>query len=255
MRIKHILTVLVVCLSGTFVWAAPKMAPAVPDLTLPSEEETVRPAKTSGKQARRPANSRPAARTTSQEPEVVVTNATIKHKGEYVEQITPDESKLPPIPKMPTEEEFNANFVDDMVPAKTADLAATSGKNARVAYNPKTDRDPTLSSDDTLLLKDLQERRRKEREAARKRELEAERRRIAELERIRQAELDRLRDPSREVRGKIKINGIIGQEVFIGSRVYKVNDTVLGARIVSVRPDAVVFSYKGQKFTKNVQLQ
>ena len=54
---------------------------------------------------------------------------------------------------------------------------------------------------------------------------------------------------------KIRINGIIGQEVFIGDRVYGVGSTVLGARIVQVLPESVVFSYKGQRFTKKVQLK
>ena len=92
-------------------------------------------------------------------------------------------------------------------------------------------------------------------ELERQRKIEAERRRLAELERQRQLELERLRDPSREVRGKIRVNGIIGQEVFIGSKVYTVGKSVHGARIVQVLPDAVVFMYKGQKFTKKVQLK
>jgi hypothetical protein len=106
-----------------------------------------------------------------------------------------------------------------------------------------------------LLLRHREEERQRALEAERQRKIEAERRRLAELERQRQLELERLRDPSREVRGKIRISGIIGQEVFIGDKVYTVGKSVLGARIVSVQPDAVVFTYKGQKFTKKVQLQ
>ena len=124
-----------------------------------------------------------------------------------------------------------------------------------MSFNPSTDRDPTLSPDDTLLLKHREEERLRAIELERQRKIEAERRRLAELERQRQLELERLRDPSREVRGKIRVNGIIGQEVFIGSKVYTVGKSVHGARIVQVLPDAVVFMYKGQKFTKKVQLK
>ena len=127
----------------------------------------------------------------------------------------------------------------------------------KVAYNPTTNRDPTLSPDDVLLLKHREAERLKALEAEKQRKLEAERRRLAELERQRQLELEYLRDPSREVRGKIRVAGIVGQEIFIGdgAQAYGVGDSVLGARIVSIQPDAVVFMYKGQKFTKKVQLQ
>ena len=132
---------------------------------------------------------------------------------------------------------------------------APQKKEIKVLFAPPTDRDPTLSADDTLLLKHREEERLRAIEAERQRKIEAERRRLAEIERQRQLELERLRDPSREIRGKIRINGIIGQEVFIGDKVYTVGSTVLGARIVQVLPESVVFTYKGQRFTKKVQLK
>jgi hypothetical protein len=106
-----------------------------------------------------------------------------------------------------------------------------------------------------LLLKHREEERLRAIELEKQRKIEAEKRRLAELERQRQLELERLRDPSREIRGKIHINGIIGQEVFIGDKVYTVGKSVLGAKIISIQPDAVVFLYKGQKFTKKVTLK
>ena len=106
-----------------------------------------------------------------------------------------------------------------------------------------------------MLLKHREEERLRALEAERQRKIDEERRRLAELERQRQLELERLRDPSREVRGKIRVNGIIGQEAFIGNKIYSVGQSVLGARIVSIQPDAVVFTYKGQQFTKRVELK
>ena len=111
----------------------------------------------------------------------------------------------------------------------------------RVVYNPKSRRDPTLSPDDFLLLQFREQQRLAAIEAERQRKLAEER-------------LARIKDPTREVRNRIKIGGIIGQEVFIGSKIYTVGKSIYGARIVEVRPDSVVFSYKGHKFVRKMQL-
>ena len=265
MRKYNFASLLVVCLAGTVVWAAPAMAPAVPDLNLPAETETAQESPTRpvvvyksvttapNKPVSRPVAPKAAPSKTGSQKEVVVTNAIIGGKDEYVEKINPDLSKLTPIPTMAELEA--AEKAAQMEPAREKAPAAAPQRPLKVVYNPVSDRDPALSPDDTLLLKDKQERDRRKAEQERKQRVEAERRRILEAERQRQLELERLRDPSREVRGKIKISGIIGQEVFIGNKVYTVGKTVMGARIVSVQPDGVVFMYKGQKFTKKVQLQ
>jgi len=269
MRIRILLAGLFFGLTGTAVWSAPVTAPDMPDLTLPTEEEIIQtatakpaekraarqPAQTSSKKARKPAP--------KNDDVIAVTNATIAgRKDEYVEEIKPDLSKLPDLPSLPSDEELAAMMNDaidtantDFVPAR--DTAVSNAKKAslKIAYKPNTTRDPTLSPDDTLLLKHQQEEKKRLALLEQKRKIEAERRRRAEAERRRQLELERLRDPSREIRGRIRVNGIIGQEVFIGDKVYTVGKTVLGARIVSVQPDRVVFTYKGQKFTKKIQLQ
>lgn len=124
----------------------------------------------------------------------------------------------------------------------------------KVEYAPRTDRDPTLSPDDFLLLQYREQQRLAAIEAERQRQLAEEKRQQEEAERLRQLELARIKDPTREVRNKIKIGGIIGQEVFIGSKIYTVGNTIHGARIVSVSPEEVVFSYKGHKFVRKVPL-
>lgn len=123
-----------------------------------------------------------------------------------------------------------------------------------VVYSPKTQRDPTLSPDDFLLIQHREQQRLAAIEAERQRKLEEERRKQEEAERLRRLELERIKDPTREVRNKIRIGGVIGQEVFIGSKIYTIGNTVYGARIVAVKPDEVVFSYKGHKFVRKVQL-
>lgn len=124
----------------------------------------------------------------------------------------------------------------------------------RVVFNPKNQRDPTLSPDDFLLLQYREQQRLAALEAERQRKLAEERRRREEAERQRQLELARIKDPTREVRNKIRVTGIIGEEVFIGSKIYTIGKSIYGARIVEVHPDEVVFSYKGHKFVRKVQL-
>lgn len=140
--------------------------------------------------------------------------------------------------------------------AKREEVAenAKAAPEPRVVYNPKNRRDPTLSPDDFLLLQYREQQRLAALEAERQRKLAEERRRREEAERLRQLELARIKDPTREVRNKIRVTGIIGQEVFIGSRIYTIGKSIYGARIVEVRPDEVVFSYKGHKFVRKVQL-
>ena len=124
----------------------------------------------------------------------------------------------------------------------------------RVVFNPKSQRDPTLSPDDFLLLQYREQQRLAAIEAERQRKLAEERRKREEAERLRQLELERIKDPTREVRNKIRVSGVIGQEVFIGSKIYTVGNTIFGARVVEVHPDYVIFSYKGHRFRRNVQL-
>jgi len=132
----------------------------------------------------------------------------------------------------------------------------TKQEEPKIVYNPKKNVDPTLSPDDILLIEYREQQRLAAEEAERQRKLAEERRKQEEAERQRQLELARLKDPTREVRNKIRIGGIIGQEVFIGSKIYTVGNSIFGARIVEVRSDTeeVVFTYKGHKFVRRVQL-
>ncbi len=126
-------------------------------------------------------------------------------------------------------------------------------KKELVVYQPKNRRDPTLSPDDFLLLQYREQQRLAAIEAERQRKLAEERRKREEEERLRQLELARIKDPTREVRNKIKIGGIVGQEVFIGDKVYTVGNKIFGARIVEITPDSVVFLYKGHKFVRKMK--
>ncbi len=274
MKIKYSL-IAVLCLSGASVWAASDFAPAVPDLNLPSEtEEQAAPApapKPVPAPARRKAaqTARPAA--PANKGVIAITNSNVSNEEVMVQKMNPT---LPPVSIEKVRAELDAEEKarkggSDAQPIEagapvgeqaatvrdTSTQASPANTPLRVSYKPVTDRDPTLSPDDVLLLKHREEERLRAIELEKQRRLDAEKKRLTELERQRQLELERLRDPSKEIRGKIHINGIIGQEVFIGERVYTVGQSVLGAKIVSIQPDAVVFTYKGQKFTKKVTLK
>lgn len=132
--------------------------------------------------------------------------------------------------------------------------AKTLALEPRVVFNPKSQRDPTLSPDDLLLLAHREKQRLAAIEAERQRKLAEERRKREEAERQRLLELERLKDPTKDIRNRIHVSGVIGQEVFIGDKIYTVGNSIYGARIIEVTPDYVVFSYKGHQFRRNVKL-
>ena len=176
---------------------------------------------------------------------------------EGVESGTQQETKIDPelekdLQKatIPASEEKEA-FVTPREDVKTE--VVKKEKKPKVEYRPKNRRDPTLSPDDVLLLQFREQQRLAALEAERQRKLAEERRKREEEERLRQLELARIKDPTREVRNKIRIDGIVGQEVFIGDKVYTVGNKIFGARITEVNPDEVVFSYKGHKFVRKMK--
>ena len=274
MRNFQYLLALLICFSVQAVWAAEDVAPAVPDLSLPMEEPLLEPepvrkpvAKLSAstepvimvdddsvRQARqRRKNKRPApkpAPASQVAAEPVPAPVALAQAPAPVQQPMP--VAQPPVAPVPQQPAFEPARETKATMAKPQPV---NKKPQKVVFDPPTQRDPTLSPDDTLLLQFRERQERERLEAERRRKEAEERRRLEELRRQRELELELLRDPSRAIRGKIRISGIIGQEVFIGNKVYTVGDSVLGARIVQVLPEAVVFRYKGQKFTKKVQLK
>lgn len=184
-------------------------------------------------------------------PVAAPTEASVEAAPESTAQSSPEAQDAAVLAQTPYGQEEGEGFV-----AKREEVAEEKPVQvSRVVYNPKNRRDPTLSPDDFLLLQYREQQRLAAIEAERQRKLAEERRKREEAERLRQLELARIKDPTREVRNKIKVGGIIGQEVFIGERIYTVGKSIYGAKIVEVRPDEVVFSYKGHKFVRKVQLK
>ncbi len=136
----------------------------------------------------------------------------------------------------------------------SSDAGALNITKTRVKFQPSKKRDPMLSNDDLLLLEHREKQRLAALEAERKRKEAEERRRREEEERKRQWELALLKDPAMLIRDKIRIDGIIDQEVLMGGKLYAIGNTYMGAKIVAVDADSVTFLYKGHKFVKKVKL-
>ena len=127
-------------------------------------------------------------------------------------------------------------------------------KKSKVPFRLKGNRDPMLSPEDMLLIKFREQQRLAAEAAERRRKAEEEKRRQAEEEKRRQWELALMRDPTILVRDKIRISGIIDKEVLIDGKLYTIGNFYKGAKIVSVAPESVTFSYKGHKFVKRVRM-
>ncbi|MBR4682326.1 MAG: hypothetical protein IKP06_03370 [Elusimicrobiaceae bacterium] len=141
---------------------------------------------------------------------------------------------------------------------------AAPKKAPKVVYNPRKRRDPTLSPDDILILEDIAKKRRIAEEKRRK---EEERKRLLEEKKKEEERLWQLRllkEPELEVKSRFRIGGVIGQEVFFGNNTKKMytagqSFSVKGlsgetrqVKIVKIKSDSVVFSYKGRLFSKRI---
>ena len=139
-----------------------------------------------------------------------------------------------------------------VAPGESVPVTSAGTSVGKRVFKPR--RDPTLSPDDVLLLEFREKQRLAAIAAELKRIKDEEERKRWEEEQRRLRQLYLLKHPEAEVQDKIQIGGIIGQEVFIGSKIYTVGNTIYGARIVSVSPDSVEFSYKGRTFVRKVKL-
>ena len=216
---------------------------------VPSQEAATTPvASATGAQAAAEQSAQAAPATepaTSQKP--------VEKSAENATSVEPKQSSLEKDLKQATTEEKPK---EEFVAARetVGEEVELDDAKEKVVFAPKKKRDPTLSPDDYLLIEYREKQRLAAIEAEKQRKLDEERRKKEEAERLRQLELARIKDPAREVRNKIKVSGVIGQEVFIGNKIYTIGNTVYGARIISISPEEVVFSYKGHRFVRKIQL-
>ncbi len=100
-------------------------------------------------------------------------------------------------------------------------------------FNPKSDRDPTMTPADYQTIKN-EERAKLEKERAR-----------------RLAMLRQLKESGGESR--IKLQGIVGNSVIINGEMYSAGNTVNGVKILKIGSNSIIGEYKGRKFTKILQ--
>ncbi len=125
-------------------------------------------------------------------------------------------------------------------PAQPAQVQASSAPARQVAvstapkpvsyFEPRTDRDPTLSPADYSRIK------------------KAELDRIEAARRERMATIRRNVEPS--IESRLQLQGIVGNAAIINGDMYSAGQTVRGAKILKVGPNYIIGEYKGKKFRK-----
>lgn len=168
----------------------------------------------------------------------------------------------------PQEESSNGELASDgstgVQNLDAVDSNAVAEQPKQNLFNPKVQRDPTLSPDDVLLL----EATRRERELAAKKAAAAAaaaaRAKELAAQKEREFKIKMLKYPELEVKGMFKIRSVIGEEVFFdkeAKRPHKVGSTfpvkgrlgeICRVKIVKINSDTVDFSYKGRKFSQNI---
>lgn len=127
------------------------------------------------------------------------------------------------------------------VPAPAAAAAGDPAEIAEVFYKPATTRDPTLSPEEMRYLEQITARRRQEEK--RRQALEMARRKA--------------NDPFEIVRKRIEVQGILdtqeGALAIVDDKLLKKGDIHLGAKIVMIYENRVVFKFRGKIFSKSVK--
>jgi len=105
-----------------------------------------------------------------------------------------------------------------------------SAQTSRWSYfNPKSDRDPTMTPSDYQM---IQENERQKLENERKYQLSIRKQRYDDGE------------------GRIKLQGIVGNSVIINGEMYSVGDTVTGVKILKIGSNYLIGEHNGKKFKK-----
>lgn len=132
---------------------------------------------------------------------------------------------------------------------KDASAEGEKAEEMKVKFAPKNNRDPFLSKEE---IERMEKDRRSQIEQIEKNKRERERALIAE----REAEKARLEkeayykaNPQLAIIKKIKIQGMMGDEVQINNDFKGVGDKVFGATITKITNTKIHFKYKGKDFT------
>ncbi len=117
-------------------------------------------------------------------------------------------------------------------PAASPDVSASTQTKKNSYFDPKSDRDPTLSPADYSRIKEV-EMQRKEDESRQKRE----RTKVEKKE---------------SCESRLVLQGIVGKAVIINGEMYYAGQTIYGAKITKVGTDYILGECKGKKFKKGM---
>ncbi len=186
-----------------------KAAPAAPPArsTAPAPSPEVQP----GPKAAQESASQPAA-------------ATRPAAQQAARQPAPQQ----PAPQPPAPASQPAQVQQSSAPARS--VAVSTAPKPVSYYDPKTDRDPTLSPADYSKIKKLE---------------------LERLEAARQARLAALHRPSEPtIESRLLLQGIIGNAAIINGDMYYAGQSVRGAKILKIGANYVILEYKGRRFRK-----
>ncbi len=129
----------------------------------------------------------------------------------------------------------------------------------KVSFPKEIKRDPTLSKAERVSIVQERLKIKREKEAKIKKAQDEERaKQLAEEKKKKRADELR-RNPSKEVIGKIKIQGLIDKEAIINNKIYSVGDRfyVYGnknpIKVIYINERYVRFEYKGKRFNKTIK--
>ena len=123
----------------------------------------------------------------------------------------------------------------------------------KVSFN-ATSRNPFLSKEEVFKIEAMKKAEQRRLEAQRLAEIQkAEEERLAIL-RKQLLEEELRRHPSREIRDKITVDGILGTDAIVNGQVISIGNKILGAKVISVTGESVWFVYKGERFEVKMPL-
>ena len=188
-------------------------------------------------QAPAPSNIFPAADKNSGTAQVILSTPApfVQPSSVPVRQAAAPAVQAAPAPKAQPAAVVVSTAAVTAVPVSTASAqgVAVSTQTRKASYfNPKSDRDPTLSPDDY--------RRIKEAEMAR---------REAEME---QQKKERIVQKKDSCESRLKLQGIVGSAVIINGDMYYAGQTIYGAKILKVGADYIIGECKGKRFKKGL---
>lgn len=140
-----------------------------------------------------------------------------------------------------------------IINAQNIDKAVKQLPAKKVAFNAGK-RNPFLSKEEVFKIETMKKEEQRRLEAQRLEEIRKAREEREALLRKKMLEEEMRLHPSREVRDKLKIDGILGRDAIVNGQVVSIGQKILGAKVVAVTDSSVWFVYKGERFQVKLPL-